>query len=66
MSRGTFATPPTKSAKKRGAKGSFPIPDPGHARDALGRAAHKSPAIRAALRRAVHKRFPGIKIAKKK
>ena len=66
MSRSTFATPPTKSAKKRGAKGSFPIPDASHARNALARSANKSPAIRAAVRRAVHKHFPGIKVAKKK
>jgi hypothetical protein len=66
LKRSTYATPPTAAAKKRGAKGSFPIPDAAHARDALARSANKSPAIRAAVRRAVHKHFPGIKISKKK
>lgn len=65
LSKKTFATPPTAAAKKRGAKGSFPIPNAGHARDALARSANKSPKIRAEVRAAVHKHFPGIKIAKK-
>lgn len=66
MGRATFATPPTKAAKKRGEKGSFPIPNASHARDALSRSANKSPKVRAEVRAAVHRHFPGINIAKKK
>jgi len=66
LPRSKFATPPTKSAKKRGAKGSYPVDTRNRAKNALSRSANKSPAVKAAVRAAVHKHFPGIKIAKKK
>jgi hypothetical protein len=43
-----------------GPKRSFPIPDAGHARNALSRVANKSPAVKAEVRAAVHSKFPGI------
>ena len=40
----------------------YPIPDKSHARNALARVAqHGTPAQKAQVRRAVHKKFPGIK-----
>ncbi len=43
-----------------GPKRSFPIPDASHARNALARVANKSPAVKAEVRSAVHRKFPGI------
>lgn len=66
LAKKTFATKPTKSAKKRGAKGSYPIPDAAHARNALSRVAQfGSPAQKAQVRAAVKKHFPGIGKSKK-
>ena len=42
---------------------SFPIPDASHARNALARVANKSPAIKAKVRGAVKRKFPGVKQA---
>lgn len=39
---------------------SFPIPDASHARNALARVANKSPAVKAKVRSAVKRKFPGI------
>ena len=39
---------------------SFPINDPNHARAALSRVASKSPAVKARVRAAVHRKYPGI------
>ena len=39
---------------------SFPIEDPGHARAALSRAAHKGGAVESQVRAAVHRKFPSI------
>lgn len=40
---------------------SYPIPDKSHARNALSRvSANGSPAVKARVRNAVHRRFPGI------
>jgi len=38
----------------------YPIEDKTHARNALARVAKKSPAIRAKVRAAVHRKFPSI------
>lgn len=51
MKASTFAIP---SERK------FPIPDASHARNALARAADATPAVRAKVRAAVAKKFPGI------
>lgn len=66
MGRKQFATAPTRSAKKRGMKGSFPTDTSGRARNALSRVSHKSPAMKAKVRAAVHRAFPSIKIGKGK
>ncbi len=39
---------------------SYPIEDPNHARNALARVANKSPALKAKVRAAVHRKYPGI------
>ena len=45
---------------------SYPIPDKAHARNALARVAqHGSPAQKAKVKAAVHKKFPGIGKKKK-
>ncbi|HKB89566.1 MAG TPA: hypothetical protein VKC60_03495 [Opitutaceae bacterium] len=52
----SFAVP----SKKPGS-GSYPIPDPGHARNALARVSqHGSPAEKAKVRAAVHRKYPSI------
>lgn len=43
-----------------GPKRSFPIPNKSHARDALSRAANKSPAVKAEVRGAVSRKYPGL------
>jgi hypothetical protein len=58
MGSDQFAVP----SKRKGGKGGYPIPDKSHARDALARVANKSPALRAKVRAAVHRKFPSIKI----
>jgi predicted transcriptional regulator len=61
LPRSTFATPPTKAAKKKGLKGSYPIPDRAHARNALARVAQfGTPAQKAAVRAKVRAKFPDI------
>ena len=49
-----------KGTGNYGGKGSFPIPDVSHARNALARAASKGPKIQAQVRAKVHAKFPGI------
>ena len=45
-------------------KRKYPIEDASHARNALARAAHNaSPAEKETIKRAVKRRFPGIKVA---
>lgn len=39
---------------------SYPIEDASHARNALARSANKSPALKAKVKGAVHRKFPGI------
>ncbi len=56
-----FALPGRGAGKEGKGSGSYPIPDASHARNALARSANKSPAVREAVRRKVHAKFPGIK-----
>ncbi len=56
MSKKQFIVP----AKAPGG-GSYPIPDEAHARNALARSSGKP--VEAKVRRAVHKKFPGIEMA---
>lgn len=54
LTAGSFALP---------GKRKYPIPDAGHARNALSRAAHNaSPAEQATIKRAVKRKFPGINV----
>lgn len=39
---------------------SYPINDPNHARNALARVANKSPALKARVKAAVHRKYPSI------
>lgn len=56
LPKGSFAVP-----SKAPGSGSYPIPDAGHARNALARAAQNgSPAVKAEVRAKVHEKFPGI------
>lgn len=57
----------TTAARKRlapatfaGPDRSYPIEDASHARNALSRVANKSPALKARVRAAVHRKYPGI------
>ena len=57
MPKSEFAVP----SKRKGGKGGYPIPDKAHARDALSRvSANGTPAQKAQVRRAVHRKFPSI------
>lgn len=54
-----FALPPSPKAKASGEKGSYPIPDKAHARNALARVAqHGSAEQQAEVRRKVHEKYP--------
>lgn len=55
-----FAMPGHGSGKSGKGSGSYPIPDKSHARNALARSANKSPAVKAKVRAAVHRKFPSI------
>jgi len=56
LSSKSFAIP----SKKPGS-GSYPIPDPGHARNALARVSqHGSPSEKAKVRAMVHRKYPSI------
>lgn len=57
-----FALPGKGKGESGKGSGSYPIPDESHARNALARSANKSPAVKAAVRRKVHAKFPGIKV----
>ena len=64
MPKSDFALPGRGSGPKGAGSGSYPIEDEGHARAALSRgAANASPAELATIRRKVHAKFPGIKLA---
>jgi hypothetical protein len=41
-------------------KRAYPIEDRGHAKAALGRSANKSPAVKAQVRAAVSREYPGL------
>ena len=61
---GSFALPGKGSGPEGKQGGSYPIPDASHARNALARVSqHGSEAEKATVRRAVHKKFPDIKVA---
>jgi len=63
LQKGQFALPPTAEEKRRGQKGSYPIPDKAHARNALARVAqHGTSAEQAAVKRKVHAKYPGIEV----
>jgi hypothetical protein len=62
-----FALPGKGKGPEGKGSGAYPIPDEGHARAALSRAAaNASPAEQATIKRKVHERYPGIKIGGKK
>lgn len=57
LPKSDFVYPPTKSNPA----GKYPIPDKSHAKDALARvAANGTPAQKAKVKAAVHKKFPSI------
>jgi hypothetical protein len=60
LPKSDFALPGKGEGPKGAGSGSFPIPDPSHARNALARSANKSPAVKAAVRRKVHAKYPNI------
>ena len=56
-----FALPGHGKGPKGAGSGSYPIPNASHARDALARSSGK--AAHSQVEAAVHRKFPGIKIA---
>lgn len=61
MPKKDFAIPSEKTSKNKAGKGAYPIPDANHARNALARVSQNgTPAERAKVKRAVHKKFPSI------
>lgn len=61
MPSSEFALPGKGTGPKGKGGGSYPIPDASHARNALARVAqHGSSSEKAAVRRKVHAKFPGI------
>lgn len=53
--------PKAKTAAGKAAGGSYPIPDASHARNALSRVSqHGTPAEKARVRAAVHRKYPTI------
>jgi len=66
MSGKSFALPGKGEGPKGKGAGSYPIPDIEHGRNALARVAqHGTPAEKAKVRAAVHKKFPSIGKEKK-
>lgn len=66
LPKSDFALPGRGSGPKGAGSGSYPIPDEGHARAALSRAAaNASPAEQATIRRKVKAKFPGMDIKSK-
>jgi hypothetical protein len=58
-----FALPGKGEGKDGKGSGSYPIPDRGHAKAALSRAAaNASPAEQAKIKAKVHAKFPGMKL----
>jgi hypothetical protein len=64
LPKSDFALPGHGAGPKGAGHGSYPIPDASHARNALARSANKSPEVKAAVRRKVHAKYPGIGLAK--
>lgn len=63
LPQGDFALP----SEREGGKGGYPIPDPGHARNALARVSEFGDAEeKAEVRRKVHEKYPGIGSGKKR
>ena len=61
LPRGDFALPGRGEGPSGKGAGSYPIPNESHARNALARVAqHGTPAERAEVRAAVHRKFPDI------
>lgn len=60
LPKSAFALPSKGAGKNGKGSGSFPIPDASHARNALARAANKSPAVAAKVRAKVKEKFPSI------
>jgi len=61
LPKGDFALPGKGKGPKGAGAGSYPIPDPSHARNALARVSqHGSPSEKSAVRSKVHSKFPGI------
>lgn len=61
LKRSQFANPGGGKGKAGKGSGSYPIPDASHARNALSRVAqHGSSALKAKVRAAVARKFPGI------
>lgn len=56
LGKGSFAVP-----SKAPESGSYPIPDEGHARDALARSSGKP--VQGQVARAVHKKFPNMQVS---
>ena len=64
LPKGAFALPGKGSGPEGKQGGSYPIPDESHGRNALARVSqHGSEAEKATVRRAVHKKFPDIKVS---
>ena len=63
MPKSDFALPGKGEGPKGAGAGSYPIPDASHARNALSRVSRNgSPALKARVRAAVRRRYPGIKV----
>ncbi len=61
LPRSSFALPGKGKGPKGAGAGSYPIPDPSHARNALSRVSqHGTPAEKARVRAAVHRKYPNI------
>jgi hypothetical protein len=61
LPRSDFALPGKGEGPKGAGAGSYPIPDVGHARNALARVAqHGSSSEQSKVRAAVHRKFPDI------
>jgi hypothetical protein len=67
LPRKSFALPGKGEGPKGAGAGSYPIPNPSHARAALSRvSAHGTPEEKAAVRAKVHSKFPEIGKGKSK
>lgn len=67
MPKSSFAVPAKKTKKNPAGRGAYPIPDKAHARNAKARVSrYGTPAEKAAVRRAVARKFPSIGKSRKK